>query len=170
MNEPAPPSWALSPASSCPHAGKKINSQASAGKRMALSAPHPLHRTQLRKPPWRYQTLSNTYRYSRWKRPAKASSRITVNELEFSSLKTRQALVEAKRASRVAKPFFLGADPWANEGSSQPKDNPLGSQLSSPLWWGQWGRDPLLSEFSVISSTTSLPPSWKLWILGNMNW
>lgn len=56
-----------------------------------------------------------------------------MNELEFSSLKTRQALVEAERASHVAKPFFLGADPWANEGSSQPKDNPLGSQLSSPL-------------------------------------
>lgn len=100
--------------------------------KMGLSVVLSTPRTQLRKPQ-RYQTFSNTYRYSRWKRPAKASSRITVNELEFSNLKTRKVLVETERSSHVVRPslfLLLGADPWANEGSSQAKDIPLASQLS----------------------------------------
>lgn len=34
-------------------------------------------------------TKQRTYRYSRWKSPANASSRMTVNELEFSNLKIK---------------------------------------------------------------------------------
>lgn len=78
--------------------------------------------------------------------------------------------------SHEVKPFLfllLGADLWAKEGSSQPKDNPLGSQLSSPLWWGQWGRDPLLAESSAISPILPLCPHlgkygpWEIWTDGH---
>lgn len=93
------------------------------------------------------QTKHSTYRYSRWKSPAKASSRMTVNELEFSNLKRKdrfqcgdvnleshgEAFVSFPMSWATSKYGFFSTSAWPIRCTTQLADADRKQQVDS-LW------------------------------------
>lgn len=102
-------------------------------------------------------TKCKTYRYSRWKSPAKASSRMTVNELEFSSLKIKHRL-QCRHKTWVTQwsffCFFCCSELWANTGLT------LALQVHNLTHRCRWTKasDSFWLDFLVTSTSHPFSP------------